>query len=86
MIRDGYGIITNYHLSTPNSVWYTTQETDEVIFFSDQEGNRRAVNNCVIFANNTNLLIQLFRTQSPQATFSETLGYVSDVIFIEAGG
>lgn len=76
--RTASGVITNYHLSTPSNKWYTTQEIDEVIIFKDKDNNNRSINNWSIFANTTDLEIQLIKT------FENEIVYESDVITIES--
>lgn len=74
------GIITNYHYDT--DIWYTTKVDDEVIVFKDKNLERREIEDWVISANTTNLLISVIRTERYPNT--EEIAYESDIISILA--
>ena len=78
---DANGIISNYHYD--NSEWYTTKEIDEVILFKNKDGERREINNWIIFSDNSELLVQMIRTEDYPNT--ENIQYETDIIKISTG-
>jgi len=76
------GIVTNYHLSIPNNIWYTTTEENEVIPLVDEmNGYLRLINDIQIFAKDTSIIYRLCRIDNK---VDKNIGYYTDVIFVDS--
>lgn len=79
----GSGVITNYNMSVPANVWFTTTETDEIIpIVENINGNLLPINDIQVFANATDILYRLCRIDNKT---DKTIVYPSDVMFVGNG-
>jgi len=81
VFENAYGIITNAHKSDPESEYYSTTATDEVIKFTKKNNSKvEKVNDWVIIADGHDLKVRMVLLDADGNVTVE-----SDTIFINAG-
>lgn len=79
----GSGTVTNYHLSTPSNILYTTVEEDEIIPFIDEiDGQLKFINDIQVFGDTTNIVYKLCIIEN---ITNRIIKYSSDTMFVENG-